>query len=98
MCEVSVEALEKTRHKIKVYRMSDTAQDLESRRGQAEVNVAKLLKTRDAAVALCLSEKTIREWIANRRIGSVRLGAAVRIPETEIARLIEAGTTPARRT
>lgn len=48
-----------------------------------------------AAVDLCVSVHTIRAWIARRKIGCVRLGRAVRIPESEITRLIEQGTVPA---
>ena len=49
----------------------------------------------EAARDLNVSTHTVRAWIARRRIGSVRLGRAVRIPASEIARLIEQGTIPA---
>jgi excisionase family DNA binding protein len=48
----------------------------------------------EAAAELGLSVHTIRAWIARRKIGSIRLGRAVRIPASEIARLVEQGTTP----
>jgi len=51
---------------------------------------------RQASDALGLSEHTIRAWIASRRIGFVRLGRAIRIPVDEVARIIAAGTVPAR--
>jgi excisionase family DNA binding protein len=51
----------------------------------------------ETATALSLSPATIRSWIASRRIGVVRLGRAVRVPSTEIARLLEAGYVPAGR-
>lgn len=51
-----------------------------------------------AAEALGLKPPTLRAWMARRKIGFVRLGRAVRIPESEIRRLIEAGFTPARQT
>ena len=57
----------------------------------------KLLKVPEAADALALSPKTIWQWIGERRIGVVRLGRAVRIPQSEIERLLEKGSTPARR-
>jgi excisionase family DNA binding protein len=57
----------------------------------------KLLKVPEAAEILALSQKTIWQWIGERRIGVVRLGRAVRIPLSEIERLLEVGTTPARR-
>ena len=58
---------------------------------------AKLLKVPEAAELLALSQKTVWQWIAERRIGVVRLGRAVRIPLSEIERLMEEGTTPALR-
>ena len=48
-----------------------------------------------AAAELCVSVHTIRAWIARRKIGCVRLGRAVRIPKSEITRLIEQGMVPA---
>lgn len=49
----------------------------------------------EAADELNLSIHTIRAWVTQRRIGCVRLGRAVRIPATEIHRLLEAGAAPA---
>lgn len=48
-----------------------------------------------AAQELNLSTSTIRAWIAQRRVGFVRLGRAVRVPDDEIRRLLEAGFVPA---
>ena len=45
----------------------------------------------EAAEALGLSVHTVRSWIAQRRIGHVRLGRAVRVPVAEIHRLLERG-------
>lgn len=56
----------------------------------------KLLSVPDAAEALTLKQKTIRAWIAARRIESVRIGRSVRVPLHEVERLIEKGTVPAR--
>ena len=50
-----------------------------------------------AAEELNLSRATIRAWIAQRRLGHVRLGRAVRIPAAEIQRMLEAGYVPAER-
>ncbi len=55
----------------------------------------KLLKVPEAAEMLALSQKTVWQWIGERRIGVVRLGRAVRVPLSEIERLMEKGTTPA---
>jgi excisionase family DNA binding protein len=56
----------------------------------------ELVTVSEAARSLGLAQVTLRAWIAQRRIGVVRLGRAVRIPLTEIDRLIERSTVPAR--
>lgn len=53
------------------------------------------LTVNDAATRLGLSVHTIRAWIAQRRIAHIRLGRAVRIPESEIERLLRDNTVPA---
>jgi excisionase family DNA binding protein len=50
----------------------------------------------ETAAALAVKPKTIRTWIAARRLGCVRLGRAVRVPQAEIDRVISQGTIPAR--
>ena len=50
-----------------------------------------------AAAELNLSRATIRAWIAQRRLGHVRLGRAIRIPAAEIRRLLETGYIPPER-
>lgn len=55
------------------------------------------LRVATAAAALGLSIHTIRAWIFQRRIAHVRLGRSIRIPASEIRRLLEAGHTPAER-
>jgi excisionase family DNA binding protein len=56
---------------------------------------SQLLTVGQAASELSVSVHTVRAWIAKRKIGSVRIGRAVRVPSHEIARLVERGTTPA---
>jgi len=51
---------------------------------------------KQAADELNVSVSTIRAWVGQRRIGSLRLGRAVRIPSDEIKRLLECGFIPAR--
>jgi excisionase family DNA binding protein len=51
----------------------------------------------EAAVELGLSVHTVRAWIADRRIGHIRLGRAIRISSAEIRRIIEQNTVPALR-
>ncbi len=55
-----------------------------------------MLTVRQAAERLGLRDSTLRAWIAQRRIGIVRLGRAVRIPVEEIERLVAEGSVPAR--
>ena len=50
-----------------------------------------------AATELNLSQATIRAWIAQRRLGHLRLGRAIRIPVDEIQRLLETGYVPPER-
>jgi excisionase family DNA binding protein len=56
-----------------------------------------MLTVRQASERLGLRESTLRAWIAQRRIGVVRLGRAVRIPTEEVERLITENTIPARK-
>jgi len=57
---------------------------------------AKLLTVNQSAEQLGLSARTLWTWIYARKLGIVRLGRAVRIPQTAIDELIEAGSIPAR--
>lgn len=50
-----------------------------------------------AAQELNLSKATIRAWVAQRRLGCVRLGRAVRIPVAEIKRVLDLGYVPPER-
>ena len=59
--------------------------------------MSKLLTVRLVAELLGLREATIRSWIAQRRIGIVRLGRAVRVPLEEAERLIAEGTIPRKK-
>lgn len=49
-----------------------------------------------ASKLLGLADKTTWRWIAAQRIGVIRVGRSVLIPESEIARILEDGYTPAR--
>jgi excisionase family DNA binding protein len=55
-----------------------------------------MLNVRQTAERLGLKESTVRAWIAQRRIGVVRLGRAIRVRPDEVERLIAEGTIPAR--
>ena len=54
-----------------------------------------LLNAAEVATRLGLKERTIRAWIAERRIATVKLGASVRIPASEVDRFIKRGARPA---
>jgi excisionase family DNA binding protein len=55
------------------------------------------LTVSQAAEELNLKPSTIRAWIAQRRLGHVRLGRAVRIPAAEIQRVLDSGFVPPER-
>ena len=55
----------------------------------------KLLTAQEVADRLTLKASTIRRMILERRIATVRPSVrAVRVPESEVRRIIEAGYTP----
>jgi excisionase family DNA binding protein len=55
-----------------------------------------MLTVADAANRLGIKEGTLRLWLAQRKLGHVKLGRAVRVPESEVERLIRENTIPAR--
>ncbi len=59
--------------------------------------MTRLLKTVEVAQRLALSPATIRRWILDRRLPTVRVGAAVRIREEDLEALVRMGYTPVRR-
>jgi excisionase family DNA binding protein len=50
-----------------------------------------------AAIEMNVATSTVRAWIAQRRLGHIRLGRSIRVPHDEIRRVMEEGYTPARR-
>jgi len=63
----------------------------------AAKDVGTLLRAPEFAERLGLRVSTVRAWILHRRISVVRVGRrAIRIPASEIQKIIEAGTIPAR--
>ena len=56
---------------------------------------ARQLTVVESAARLGLKPSTVRKLILTRRIGFTKIGRAVRIPETEVERIIEAGFQPA---
>jgi len=57
--------------------------------------MGKLLTIREAAERTNNRESTWRSWVLKRRVLIVKIGRSVRIPETEIERLVKEGTIPA---
>jgi excisionase family DNA binding protein len=53
-----------------------------------------LLKVPEFAERLEISPKTVWAWIGARKVDVHRVGRAVRIPETEVARILNDGFTP----
>ena len=56
-----------------------------------------LLRINTFCAALEIKEATARKWLQERRIASVKVGSrAVRIPRSEVGRIIREGFRPAR--
>ena len=55
-----------------------------------------LLKVPEFAGALKLTNACVRRWILERRVVSIKVGRLVRIPVSEVDRIIAAGLRPAR--
>lgn len=54
----------------------------------------KLNRVPEGAEKLGISQKTLWQWIGARKIGVHRVGRAVRIPESEIQRILSEGYCP----
>jgi excisionase family DNA binding protein len=63
----------------------------------AETPNSELLRVSEFALGIKMRESTVRAWLGSGKLTFVRLnGRAIRIPRTEIDRLIREGTVPAR--
>jgi excisionase family DNA binding protein len=56
----------------------------------------ELLTIQDFASSLQVTTACVRRWITERKIATIKLGRLVRIPATEIDRLVATGLRPAR--
>jgi excisionase family DNA binding protein len=56
-----------------------------------------LLCVNEFAESLRVTPSAVRRWIRERKITIVHVGRLVRIPTEELTRLIDEGTSPARR-
>jgi excisionase family DNA binding protein len=59
-------------------------------------NEPVLLSVEEFSATLKITGSCTRRWILERRIATVKLGRLVRIPHTELERLINAGLRPVR--
>jgi excisionase family DNA binding protein len=57
---------------------------------------SQLLSSKQFAMAIGVTEACVRSWTLKRKINVVRLGRLVRIPRTEVQRLIDEGAIPLR--
>jgi excisionase family DNA binding protein len=55
-----------------------------------QMQVKDLLKIKEAAALLNLSEHTLRMWIWQKRIPSIKLGRSIRLKRSDIEQLIHA--------
>jgi len=55
-----------------------------------------LLTVTDLAAALSVTQACIRRWILGRKITFVKVGRLVRIPASEVQRIIDTGIRPAK--
>ena len=60
-----------------------------------EVLREQLLSPKEFAHRLSISRWTVYAWIAEGRIRSVKLGRLVRIPESEVDRIVQEGVQEA---
>ena len=57
----------------------------------------RLLSIKEAADRLSLRPATLRHWVWQRQIATVKIGRCIRIQEAVIQDLIQKGTRPAKR-
>jgi excisionase family DNA binding protein len=55
-----------------------------------------LLRVGEFAASLRITPACVRRWIRESKVTVVKLGRLVRIPSTEVERIISIGTRPAR--
>jgi len=64
--------------------------------GNSEVT---LLSVRQVAMRLGVTEAAIRRWLLTRQIASIKIGRRlIRVPASEVDRLVTSGLRPARPT
>ncbi len=61
---------------------------------QQDFGQGNLLSPREFAERLSISRWTVYSWISNGRISSVKVGRLVRIPQSEVDRIIRGKAEP----
>jgi excisionase family DNA binding protein len=61
-----------------------------------EVKMAILLSVPQVAERLGVTASCIRRWVFELKITTVKLGRLIRVPASELDRLVDAGLRPAR--
>gem|GEM_PF-1165694 len=61
-------------------------------------SIPKLLSLEEASELLCISIWTLRVWVSQGRIGSVKLGARRLLLASEVSRFVNEGIEPATQT
>jgi len=59
-------------------------------------HIGELLTIPEFAAALRVQPSCIRRWVGERKIETVRVGRLVRIPKSELQRVISTGTRLAK--
>jgi excisionase family DNA binding protein len=62
-----------------------------------EASNLDLLTVAQTSARLGVTVSCVRRWISERRIGVVKLGRLVRVPSSELLRIVEIGHRPAVR-
>lgn len=57
----------------------------------------EFLRVSEFAAALGVTNSCILRWIREKKLTVIKLGRLTRIPRTEIARIVQAGTRPAKK-
>lgn len=57
---------------------------------------SRLMTIKEFAQTIGVTESTVRDWRLRRKINVVKVGRLIRIPRTEVQRLIVEGTIPKR--
>ena len=83
---------------VNVFRKTEHSEAEGDMKLQPARNGTSPLTVVQTAIALGLSQHTVRAWIAQRRLGHVRLGRSIRVPPSEVSRLLDDNFRPAKAT